>query len=285
MIVILGHHLSGGKLVADVDHLIYGRVFFGVVILIMFPIGMRWREDGVDADDRQSSPAGADISAVGAGHLAMACFVFVVVVGAPHAALRELESGGPMPPSKLDPRELALGGRALANEPLTDWKPVFGNPSTEMRTTLSDGDRRVGVYIGCYRQQNYERKLISSDNVLVRTTEKDWAQFGRGTRSITLDAQAATVRSGHLRAYAAAGEQRLVAWYWYWINGRVTSSDYLGKGWLAFSRLTGQGDDSAVVVLYAPEHQPGGAEGPLEAFIAGGGSGIGAVLADARKQR
>ena len=189
-----------------------------------------------------------------------------------------------MPPSKLDPRELALGGRALANEPLTDWKPVFGNPSTEMRTTLSDGDRRVGVYIGCYRQQNYERKLISSDNVSVRSSDKDWVQVGRSTRTITLDAQAVTVRSARLRGNAGAGEQRLVAWHWYWINGRITGSDYLGKAWLAFSRLTGQRDDSAAVVLYAPEDQPGGAEGALEAFIAGGG-GIGAVLADAKEQR
>ena len=154
-----------------------------------------------------------------------------------------------------------------------------------MNVTLADGNRRVGVYIAYYRQQNYERKLISSDNVLVRTTDKDWAQFGRGARSITLDAQPVTVRSGQLRGNAGAAEQHLVAWHWYWINGRVTASDYLGKAWLAFSRLTGQGDDSAAVVLYAPEDQPGGAEGALEAFVAGGGSGIAAVLADARKQR
>lgn len=284
IIVMLGH-LSDGKLAAGVDHLIYGWVFFGVVIMIMFAIGMRWREDGGDADDRQSSPACADSPAVGAGQLALASLVFVVVVAAPHAVLGALESGGPKPPPRLDSQLLAVGGWKVADESSVQWKPAFNNPSAEMNVTLAYGDRRVGVYIGYYRQQNYERKLISSDNVLVRTTDKQWAQFGRGTRSIPLDAQAVMVRSGQLRAHAGAGEQRLVAWHWYWINGRVTANDYFGKAWLAFSRLTGQGDDSAAIVLYAPDDQPGGAEGALDAFVKVGGSGIDAVLADARKQR
>ena len=44
MIVMLGH-LSGNKIAVGVDHLIYGWVFFGVVIMAMFAIGARWRED------------------------------------------------------------------------------------------------------------------------------------------------------------------------------------------------------------------------------------------------
>ena len=43
MIVMLGH-LSGNKLAAGVDHLIYGWLFFGVVIMLMFIIGARWAE-------------------------------------------------------------------------------------------------------------------------------------------------------------------------------------------------------------------------------------------------
>ncbi|MBK7593524.1 MAG: exosortase A [Betaproteobacteria bacterium] len=44
MIVMLGH-LSGNRIAVGVDHLIYGWVFFGVVMLLMFWIGARWRED------------------------------------------------------------------------------------------------------------------------------------------------------------------------------------------------------------------------------------------------
>ena len=43
MIVMIGH-LSGNKLAVGVDHLIYGWVFFGIVIMAMFAIGARWSE-------------------------------------------------------------------------------------------------------------------------------------------------------------------------------------------------------------------------------------------------
>jgi exosortase A len=44
MIVMIGH-LSSNKLAVGVDHLIYGWLFFGVVITLMFWIGARWRDD------------------------------------------------------------------------------------------------------------------------------------------------------------------------------------------------------------------------------------------------
>lgn len=47
IIVMLGH-LSGNELATGADHLIYGWVFFGIVMMIMFAIGMRWREDDAD---------------------------------------------------------------------------------------------------------------------------------------------------------------------------------------------------------------------------------------------
>jgi exosortase A len=43
LIVMLGH-ISGNKLATGADHLIYGWAFFGIVIAVMFVIGMRWAE-------------------------------------------------------------------------------------------------------------------------------------------------------------------------------------------------------------------------------------------------
>src|SRR5439155_26499989 len=43
LIVMLGH-LSGNKIAVGVDHLIYGWLFFGFVIMLMFWIGSRWSE-------------------------------------------------------------------------------------------------------------------------------------------------------------------------------------------------------------------------------------------------
>jgi len=43
-IVMLGH-LTNGKLATGVDHLLYGWVFFGLVMLLLFWLGGIWRED------------------------------------------------------------------------------------------------------------------------------------------------------------------------------------------------------------------------------------------------
>jgi exosortase A len=48
LIVMIGH-LSDNRIAVGVDHILYGWVFFGIVIGLMFWIGSFWREDGRDA--------------------------------------------------------------------------------------------------------------------------------------------------------------------------------------------------------------------------------------------
>ncbi len=139
----------------------------------------------------------------------------------------------------------------------------------------------MGVFIAYYQQQNYERKLISSGNALVTSGDKAWAQVGRDIRQATLGGQPITVRSGSLRSnLASVGAEsfRLKVWHWYWIDGRIVTNDYLGKLWIVFSRLSGRGDNSAAVFIYAQE--PDG-EAALSDYLAGAGGGIAAVLAGA----
>ena len=45
---------------------------------------------------------------------------------------------------------------------------------------------------------------------------------------------------------------RLEVFRLYWVDGRVTSSQYVAKARLAWSKLSGRGDDAALVVMYTP---------------------------------
>jgi hypothetical protein len=58
MIVMIGH-TSGMELATGVDHLIYGWLFFGLVMFIMFWIGSYWREDEAPAPRRPRPRNGA----------------------------------------------------------------------------------------------------------------------------------------------------------------------------------------------------------------------------------
>jgi len=285
MIVMLGH-LSGNKLATGVDHLVYGWVFFGIVIMIMFAIGARWSDDmSAQVAPASAGPAVAASPGKPAALLPVALFALV-------AALPLLASGWILRGEAAAPVVLALpaqaGAWSVAAKPLSDWKPVYENPAAEARVAYSRDGQSVGVYVGYYRNQNYQRKLVSSSNVLVVSDDRNWAQVAGGTRVAELNGQGVEVRSAELRALqgsAADGPERLVVWRWYWIDGRLTASDRNAKLMTAWSRLTGAGDDSAVVMLYAAKDTPGGADALLAAFAAEGGTAIFQALSQAKAAR
>ncbi|MDP2809131.1 MAG: exosortase A [Rhodocyclaceae bacterium] len=282
IIVMLGH-LSGNEIATGADHLIYGWVFFGVVIMIMFAIGMRWRE--VEAEPPPLSTSDGIEHGKRPGRLAPIVALALGIALAPRAALVAIDAGLELPPPVLASEPLAADGWQIVAEPIADWKPAFANPSATSNVVLAKGERRVGVFIAWYRQQNYARKLISSDNVLVKSEDKAWAQIGRDARQIVLAGQPVAVRGGGLRSNLAgigAEPLRLKVWHWYWVGGHLTTSDHLGKAWLALSRLTGRGDDSAAVFIYAPEPD---AEAALSDYLSGAGGGIATVLGQAAAQR
>lgn len=276
MIVMLGH-FSDNRLAAGVDHLIYGWIFFGVVIMIVFAIGMRWREPEAEWPPLPATATGPAESKP-AAHLALAAVLVLAIALTPRAALESMQAGPALPPPLLAPQSLAIAGWQSVDTPITDWQPAFVNPSTTINSVLAKGEQRVGIYIAWYRQQNYERKLISSANALVRSEDKAWIQVGRENRLVRLADEPINVRVARLHENAnslGTESKRLRVWHWYWINGRLVTSDPLGKLWLALSRLSGQLDDSAAVFVYAQE--PDG-EAALANYLSEAGGGITALL-------
>jgi exosortase A len=92
-IVLIGH-FSGNKLAVGIDHLIYGWLFFGVVIGVMFLVGMRWAEPEAPP---VAAPAGASARATAASWRSAAAGVAALMVLAlpPAAAWRTERSSWP----------------------------------------------------------------------------------------------------------------------------------------------------------------------------------------------
>src|SRR5439155_12783777 len=44
-IIVILAHLTSNRLATGIDHVIYGWIFFGVVMAILFWVGLQWRED------------------------------------------------------------------------------------------------------------------------------------------------------------------------------------------------------------------------------------------------
>lgn len=279
IIVMLGH-LSGNKLAAGVDHLIYGWVFFGIVIIAMFWIGARWREDDLPF----SAETLRDTSKAAGKNFLLLVASFAAVATATVWPLVQWEIERNLPPdvSRLE----ALGpisGWLASAENFTDWRPLFENASAEMQSAFASEGRMVGLYLGYYRNQGDDRKMVTSGNVLVRSTDPHWARVASGARQIALARQPVNVRTAELRS--SADSLRMVVWQWYWVNGHLTDSDFQAKAYTAFYRLMGQGDDSAVIIIYAPKEQAGGGEAALEAFAPVAAPEIERLLSGTREKR
>jgi EpsI family protein len=168
------------------------------------------------------------------------------------------------------------------------FKPAFENPTAELNAVYSSQGRNVGLYLGYYRQQDYGRKLVSSNNVLVTTKDANWAQVGSAMKSIAIDGGLTHFRTAELRGAApvvSAGDGRLVVAQIYWINGTLTASDYLAKVYSALYRLAGRGDDSAVIIVYTAKDQPAGGQALLESFLVTNYPSINELLLKARLSR
>lgn len=263
MIVMLGH-LSGNTLAVGADHLVYGWVFFGVIITIVFMIGARWSEPpaapasvpgpGSAGEARPPRPGSAWATAVAA----------VLVLVAPLLVLQQLgRSVVAAEPRLALPAALGAWRKAEAQA----WKPGFQNPSTEeVRIYQDEQGRRVGLYLGYYRAQHAGRKLISSENVIVTSQDPLWNAVE--SAPLTLPVAPGVVRQTQLRPAPSSGVAQAgrLVWQVYWVDGRWLHRDSEAKLAGAWQRLRGHGDDSAVLVLHA-DGEAQAASAVLETFV------------------
>ncbi len=289
LIVMLGH-LSGNKLAAGVDHLIYGWVFFGAVIMLMFWIGARWSEPEPDqaASTAALRPNSSQVSTASARWV-LASAAVVTILTLPHLArwaIQQAQAAKPTP-TLIAPAELSHGWVAVPDQPVR-WQPAFSNPSAQVDRLYRLGEQTVNLYLGYYQNQKNDRKLVSSENVLVKTKDPQWAQVASGQRTVqTTNGAPLNVRTAELRGSTLAGEigaQRLTVWRLYWVNGILTSSDILAKAYTALYSLLGRGDDSAVIIVYAPKGESNQGEMALDAFMQSNTSAITAWLRAAQPQ-
>jgi exosortase A len=269
MIVMLGH-LSGNRLAVGVDHLIYGWVFFGVVIMLLYMIGARWAEAPQPAAARIGASPSAPPAGRPGGALLVVTGAVVFVTALPplaqHAIVKAEAAATPM---LAAPTTLGAGWQATGS-PVVDWSPRVENPTAEMRAAYSLGGREVGLYVGYFRRQGYQSKLVGAENIVVGSNDKQWYRSAAGRRQLSAAGIPVTLRTSVLRRMGGAspgGRADLVLWQTYWVNGTFTTNEYLAKAYVALNRLLGRGDDSAVVVVYSPQATAGEADAVLAAFV------------------
>ncbi len=247
MIVMIAH-LSHMKLALGVDHIIYGWVFFGFVVFLLFWIGSYWREDDNPSGERSgtvSDVAAEEVTRYGP----MIVLAGALVAVGMWPAVNSLGAGGIAKAVQISvPRPAATAGWHLLAQPMHDWAPRYRGMAGIARAAYEKAGQLVGVYLPYYVSQGQGRELVNTQNVMAKQKDPVWhlteqrtvsAQIGGKTRMIV-----ETVLRSNNRDY--------LVWHWNWIGGVVTSNTYVGKLLDAKDRVFGKSDRAAAVILYTP---------------------------------
>lgn len=264
MIVLIGH-FSNMRLAVGVDHLIYGWLFFGLVMLALFWVGSLWREDGPVAESKTASipgvaPPAAATPLWATGFAAAA----LAIAWAPPAYLHHLErqTFNPAPVTLTLPQTI---GPWTASSPITGLKPRFPGAATTVMQVYRNGNQVIGIYIAFFRNQRQGAEAVTSLNVLADEKSQEWSITGESRRNLHDEKEPGSVRQSLLRW----GNLHMLAWQWYWIGNAQTANSYWAKWLQAKQRLMGRGNDGADVVIFAPyDSQPNEIVATMENFLA-----------------
>lgn len=241
MIVFIAHY-SDMKLALGVDHFIYGWVWFGIVMLVMFWVGLIWREDldAVSVPRATSAIRSAPLHVV-----VLALFLAAFPLYESHLVSRPV----PRPDLALP---APVAGWQESREAFASWRPQWHGMDVERVRHYRKDDGQVMLFLAWYGTQRDDAELINSRNIMIREKHPEWRQVGRETTSVNIGGQTLPVYQAKL--LATDERQRILAWQWHRIEGRDDINPYRAKIDLALAKFMGRQDIGAAVIIATPYH-------------------------------
>lgn len=251
MIVMIGH-LSSMQFAVGVDHLIYGWVFFGLVMFLMFWIGGFWRQDQPDDAVAVTASGGTlHLSDITAGKYASVTTMVLAALActaiwplAAHYSDR----------ANYNPKPVRLGDIATTWAPVaafSTWTPHFAPADATLSRVFGQPGitepSPVALSILYYRNQRNGKAVISSTNRLVEQ-DSTFHVLHPVLRNETIGLNTLALRESTVSSSAGT----ILIWYCYWIDGQFIASNYGGKLVQAKAKLLMRGDDGSALILSAP---------------------------------
>lgn len=264
--IVMLAHLSDYQLATGVDHFVYGWVFFGVVIALLFWVGGFFRQE----------PAPEPVTTLRAPvetppvprQLAIMGLAILGLVIAP--ALLAMDDDTPASP----PTSLTLPtGRNGWEGPLETrdtWQPVFPGARTFARAEYRKSGQRVSVYVALFAGRGAQGKMISVTNTLFDP------EVGRRISESENLIELPESSSWPVQAMKFTWENspRLL-WQWYEIGGTAATNPLSAKFYETRARLLRDHSGSRVVVLMAEgDVDADGTADVLQDFLAANLSGL-----------
>ncbi len=264
-LIVMTGHLSDMQLAVGVDHLIYGWIFFGVVMLLLFWLGSFWREDQAQELKKEmradhTFEKGASLASISVVTVAS---LLVALIWPTYAAY--LEQHNTLNIEPVIKISLPFGNSKNAHFNVQDWEPIYIGTPIKVRRVYSYNGKPVRLYVTYYYNQTQDNELINSGNYLGQEgNDKIWRVIDETEQNIIFDAKEVTVTQNRLHTH----QEKLLVWRWFWVNGEETANPFLAKALLSKNKLFNEGDMGAEIVVATPyEDQPSEAVPVLQQFI------------------
>ncbi len=265
LIVMIGH-LSNMKLAVGVDHLIYGWIFFGIVMLLLFWVGSWFQEArSAQSDLEQKSTLSLPIQPFSISQLIIAAMAIMVLVIFPVGYAYYLQQQ-PITPTSivLTPLPSTFGRWQTGYNLVNDLHPHYLGSTARLTQGYTTPDKQImSLFVAYYCRQHPGTELITIDNKLVTTHDPVWQETQATGRNISLHDSTVPVTEEKL----VSGDRQLLVWEWYWVDGHWVNNPYIAKILEAKSRLWNHRDDAAVIVIATPYIDRMAAEANLHDFL------------------
>lgn len=248
LIVMIGH-LSNNRLATGVDHVIYGWVFFGFVMMLLFWIGSQWREPDeapVTAKDLVSrNPLRTQRPVT---NIIVYALLSAMTIAAWPIIARQIDDDENNPaPVHLSFAPGPQGWNSIPDA-VSTWEPHYLTATASAKNVFENQGKKVEVLVKYYRNQRQDTELINTDNQLVSTHDTNWGLISSGSADLRALGRTLMVNESTL----GSTRTKLLVWHWYWVDGLFTGNSYLAKLYQAKAKLFGNSDDAAVVFVYVP---------------------------------
>jgi EpsI family protein len=244
-LTILIAHVSDNRFLRD-DHSTFGWVLFAILLFVYCAIGYRFRDSEQNNEDvalRQADAAGRANSPKTLINIICMAIAAVAIWPVLHKTLLDKA-----PTEAVDISDVAEAPNwTRVALPVTTWTPTLTNPTRQRVQSFEKGGRRVDVFIGIFQNQTWTSKLVTVVNGFALQENPVWNLAVRGTAKTELGNQPLEVESGVVLGKGA----RILAWKWYWIHGKATSSDSDAKIAQLLAHVRSLPDTAAWVAVYA----------------------------------
>ena len=243
-IVALGHYLGSAQAV-EADHVLYGWVFFSIVIMVLILVGLPFRED-----HRPEVPAKPiSVPVVGPARAALigtAALIVLAGMGPAIAAQLDLAAA---PGMAASPATIVPGrGCWMRPEPLTEG---LGAPGHMIVQRVGCADGVVALTIEVFAPRSTASQLLAEQRRLTLFPSSDDAE----TRPLRIeDAPAGTWRLTETQQPFQLVVSSL------WVEGKPARGGLAMRARLALNSILGS-RFSPVLVVVTPEPDPLGADG------------------------